>query len=29
MALHTQQSVSGFMASDPQQWITENGDTRL
>jgi len=29
MALHTQQSVSGFIASDPQQSTTENGDTRL
>lgn len=29
MALHTQQSVSGFIASEPQQSITENGDTRL
>ncbi|MGR0221575.1 single-stranded DNA-binding protein [Agromyces sp. ZXT2-6] len=29
MALHTQQSLSGFIASDPQQSITENGDTRF
>ncbi|GAA1996505.1 single-stranded DNA-binding protein [Microbacterium pumilum] len=29
MALHTQQSISGFIASEPQQSITENGDTRL
>jgi single-strand DNA-binding protein len=29
MALHTQQSVSGFIASDPQQSTTENGDARL
>ncbi|MDE0545947.1 single-stranded DNA-binding protein [Microbacterium sp. C7(2022)] len=29
MSLHTQQSVSGFIASDPQRSITENGDTRL
>ena len=27
MALHTQQSLSGFIASEPQQSITENGDT--
>ncbi|WP_104178369.1 single-stranded DNA-binding protein [Cryobacterium sp. Y50] len=29
MALHTQQSLSGFIASDPQQTITDNGDTRF
>ncbi|MEN8602922.1 single-stranded DNA-binding protein [Microbacterium rhizosphaerae] len=29
MALHTQQSISGFIASDPQQTVTESGDTRL
>ncbi len=29
MALHTQQSISGFIASEPQQTVTENGDTRL
>ena len=29
MALHTQQSLSGFIASDPQQTVTENGDTRF
>ncbi|TFD62564.1 single-stranded DNA-binding protein [Cryobacterium suzukii] len=29
MTLHTQQSLSGFMASDPQQSVTENGDTRF
>ena len=29
MALHTQQSLSGFIASEPQQTITENGDVRL
>ncbi|TFD57639.1 single-stranded DNA-binding protein [Cryobacterium sp. Hh7] len=29
MALHTQQSLSGFIASDPQQSVTENGDTRF
>jgi len=29
MALHTQQSISGFIASDPQETITEAGDTRL
>lgn len=29
MALHTQQSLSGFIASEPQQSVTENGDTRL
>jgi len=29
MALHTQQSLSGFIASEPQQWFTENGDTRF
>jgi len=29
MALHTQQSVSGFSASEPQQSLTERGHTRL
>jgi single-strand DNA-binding protein len=29
MALHTQQSLSGFIASEPQKSITENGDTRF
>ncbi|WP_104128283.1 single-stranded DNA-binding protein [Cryobacterium sp. Y57] len=29
MALHTQQSLSGFIASDPQRSVTENGDTRF
>ncbi|WP_105037045.1 single-stranded DNA-binding protein [Cryobacterium aureum] len=29
MTLHTQQSLSGFIASDPQQSLTENGDTRF
>ena len=29
MALHTQQSVSGFIASEPQRSVTENGDTRF
>lgn len=29
MALHTQQSISGFIASEPQQSTMENGDTRL
>lgn len=29
MALHTQQSLSGFIASDPQPSVTENGDTRF
>ena len=29
MALHTQQSLSGFIASDPQESVTENGDTRF
>ncbi|MCY7299371.1 MAG: single-stranded DNA-binding protein, partial [Ilumatobacteraceae bacterium] len=29
MPLHTQQSLSGFIASDPQQSVTENGDTRF
>ena len=29
MTLHTQQSLSGFIASDPQQSFTENGDTRF
>lgn len=29
MALHTQQSISGFIATDPQRTTTENGDARL
>ena len=29
MALHTQQSLSGFIASEPQQSVTSNGDTRF
>ena len=29
MALHTQQSLSGFIASEPQQSVTDNGDTRF
>lgn len=29
MALHTQHSLSGFIATDPQRSITEAGDTRL
>ncbi len=29
MALHTQESVSGFIASEPQRTITANGDTRF
>ncbi len=29
MALHTQQSLSGFIASEPQRSATENGDTRF
>ena len=29
MALHTQQSLSGFIASEPQQSVTESGDTRF
>ena len=29
MAVHTQQTLSGFIASDPQQSVTENGDTRF
>ena len=29
MTLHTQQSLSGFIASDPHQSVTENGDTRF
>lgn len=29
MALHTQQSLSGFIASEPQQSVTENGGTRF
>jgi len=29
MAFHTQQSISGFIASEPQQTDTESGDTRF
>jgi single-stranded DNA-binding protein len=29
MALHTQQSLSGFIASEPQHSVTEIGDTRF
>jgi single-strand DNA-binding protein len=29
MTLHTQQSLSGFIASEPQQSLTESGDTRF
>ncbi len=29
MAFHTQQSLSGFIASDPQRSVTEHGDTRF
>ena len=29
MAIHTQQSMSGFIASDPQLSYTERGDARL
>lgn len=29
MAIHTQQSLSGFVASQPQLTYTENGDARL
>ena len=29
MALHTQDSLSGFIASEPQHSVTENGDTRF
>lgn len=29
MAFHTQQSLSGFIASEPQQSVTETGDTRF
>ena len=29
MAIHTQQSVSGFIASDPQLTYTERGDARF
>ncbi|TFC86323.1 single-stranded DNA-binding protein [Cryobacterium sp. TMT4-31] len=29
MTIHTQQSLSGFIASEPQQTVTENGDTRF
>ena len=29
MAIHTQQSISGFIATDPQLTTTENGDARF
>ena len=29
MTFHAQQSLSGFIASEPQQSVTENGETRL
>ncbi|GEP26423.1 single-stranded DNA-binding protein [Cryobacterium levicorallinum] len=29
MTLHTQQSLSGFIASEAQQSVTENGETRF
>lgn len=29
MTLHTQQSLTGFIASEPQQSLTEKGDTRF
>ena len=29
MTFHTQQSLSGFIASEPQQSATENGETRF
>lgn len=29
MALHTQQSISGFIATEPQQTVTERGETRF
>ena len=29
MALHIQQSLSGFIVSEPQRSATENGDTRF
>ena len=29
MALHTQQSISGFIASEPQRSTTESGDVRM
>lgn len=29
MAIHTQQSISGFIASDPQLTYTERGDARF
>ena len=29
MTLHTQQSLSGFIASEPRQSITEHGETRF
>ncbi|GAA2974494.1 single-stranded DNA-binding protein [Microbacterium terrae] len=29
MTIHTQQSLSGFIASEPQRTVTESGDARL
>ncbi|UOQ89172.1 single-stranded DNA-binding protein [Agromyces endophyticus] len=29
MALHTQQSISGFIATEPRQSVTERGETRF
>jgi len=29
MPLHTQESLSGFIASEPQRSVTENGETRF
>lgn len=29
MSIHTQQSLSGFIATEPRKSVTENGDTRL
>lgn len=29
MALHTHQSLSGFIASEPRYSVTEKGDTRF
>ena len=29
MTLHTQQSLSGFITSEPQQSVTGNGETRF
>lgn len=29
MTLHTQESVSGFIASEPQRSVTDKGDTRF